>query len=313
MRFSHYGLKRLEIEARKRRVAAMVRRSGNDSVTLDEVTRVLAGDLLPPRRQAVQALTRRAAVLCEAARQFGRPGDRTTPETIVTYRTFMSESSTLWSRFVGRSRERMLEAHRGSVAVPTPVAWLYEWINEDELVAEDALLRTATLYWGLTLLYPYTTDMMAIDALVDHELRAGGVDRQGIFVIPDFEAGRDALHLSIWTRAADHEGDLTDFFEHFVSGLARSLSEHHRRLEGFQDAEDRLPWLMVRPPDELDRQIFDNVERLGSVRAQDILRELSDPPPLRTLQRRLQRLARDGLITKHGSRKFAFYRLTERS
>jgi hypothetical protein len=43
---------------------------------------------------------------------------------------------------------------------------------------------------------------------------------------------------------------------------------------------------MVRPPDELDRQVFDIIEKLGSARSQDILKELTDPPPLRTLQRR---------------------------
>jgi hypothetical protein len=68
---------------------------------------------------------------------------------------------------------------------------------------------------------------------------------------------------------------------------------------------------MVRPPDELDRQVFEIIERLGSARTRDILDAIDDPPPLRTLQRRLQRLCRDGLIRKNGARKYAYYRLAE--
>jgi phage repressor protein C with HTH and peptisase S24 domain len=34
--------------------------------------------------------------------------------------------------------------------------------------------------------------------------------------------------------------------------------------------------------------------------------------PLRTLQRRLQKLVHDGLLVKHGGRKDAFYRVAER-
>jgi hypothetical protein len=253
-------------------------------------------------------------VLCEGARQFSSRGDPTLPETFATYLSFLKDAGTLWSHFVGRSREQLLATYRGSVAVAAPVARLYEWIGDNELVAEEPILRAATLYWGLSILYPHDHERPAIDAVVDHELRAGHVGRHGLLVLPDYEFGESALRLSgITTSAADYRGDLTDYFEHFTFDLARTLVEHHRRLEGFQDDEDRLPWLMVRPPDELDRQIFDVIERLGSARSHDILSKLSDTPPLRTLQRRLQRLCRDGLVVKHGARKYAHYRLAERS
>jgi len=314
MRFSHYGHKRLEVEANRRRIAYIVIRAGHGSVTLDEVARVVAGDRLHPRRRLVQGFTRKAAVLCAGARQFGSRGDPTIPETFATYLSFLKDAATLWSRFVGRSKERLLEAYRGSVEVTPPVARLYEWIDGDELVAEEPILRAATLYWGLSILYPHDYERPAIDAVVDHELRAGHIDRHGLLVLPDYEFGESALRLgSITTSAADFRCDLTSYFEHFTFDLARTLVEHHRRLESFQDREDRLPWLMVRPPDELDRQIFDIIERFGSARTRDILAELSDPPPPRTLQRRLQRLCRDGLVVKHGARKYAHYRLAERA
>lgn len=312
MRFSHYGYKRLETQAHRRSVAYMVIRAGHGSVTLDEVTRVLAGDLLPPRRRLVQDFTRKAAVLCEAARQFGRPGEPTTPETVATYLDFLQHGTTLWSRFAGQSKERLIEMHRGSNEPPAAVGRLYDWINGDDLVAEEPVLRAATLYWGLSLLFRYDYERPAIDAVVDHELRAGGIDPHGLLVLPDSEFGESALHLGLTiTSAADYRGELTGYFEHFSFDLGRALAAHNEKLMTFQDSEDRLPWLMVRPPDELDRQVFEIIERRGSARAQEILAGISDPPPLRTLQRRLQRLCKDGLLTKHGARKFAFYRLAE--
>jgi len=314
LRFSHYGHKRMEVEANRRRIVYMVMRAGHGSVRLEDVSRVLAGDLLPPRRRPVEAAIRRAAVLCEAARQFGRPSDPSTAEMFATYLDFLKRGTTLWSRFAGQSKERLLEMHRGSAEPTSAVVQLYEWADEDDLVSDDPLLRAATLYWGLSILYPYDHERPAIDAIIDHELRAGSIDRHGLLVLLDLEFGESALCLGgIITDAADHRGDLTAYFEHFVLDLARVLAEHQKRLESFQDREDRLPWLMVRPPDELDRQIFDIIERFGSTRTQDILGELSDPPPLRTLQRRLQRLCKDGLIVKNGARKYAHYRLAERS
>lgn len=313
MRFSHYGCKRLEVEANRSRIAHMVTRAGHGNITLDEISRVLAGDLLPPRRCLVQDFTRKAAVLCEGARQFGSRGDPTIPETFTTYLSLLKDAATLWSHFVGRSKEQLLETYRGSVEVAAPVARLYEWVDSDELVAEDPILRAATFYWGLSILYPHDSERPAIDAVVDHELRAGRIDPHGLLVLMDFEFGESALRLGgIVTAAADDRGELTDYFEHFAFDLARTLVQHQQRLESFQDREDRLPWLMVRPPDELDRQLFDIIERFGSARTQDILGEISDPPPLRTLQRRLQRLCKDGLLVKHGARKYAYYRLSER-
>ena len=149
--------------------------------------------------------------------------------------------------------------------------------------------------------------------MVDHELRAGGIDRHGLLVLRGTEHGTRALHWGSVNMAEADRGDLTQYFETFASHLANALVELRDRLRARQDDEERLPWLTMRPPDELDRQIFEIIDQLGSARTSQIIEQLDDPPPLRTIQRRLQKLCSSGLITKHGSRRNAFYRLTERS
>lgn len=312
MRFSYYGQKRLETQAQKKRIAYMAIRAGHGIVTLDEVTRVLAGDQLHPRRKSVQEFVRKAAVLCEAARQFGYPGEPTTPEFFVTYLDFLKRGNTLWSRFVSQSKERLLKKNRRPITPPVPVVELYKWINGDALVANDPILRTATLYWGLSLLYPQFYDLSAIDAIMDHELRTGFINLHGLMLFPNSELGQPALALAPSLNLSDDDFcDLTSYFESFTLDLNHALTEHNKTLKALIDSEDGLPWLMVRPPDELDRQIFEIIERQGSARSQEILASIPNPPPLRTLQRRLQRLCRDGLLAKQGARKFAFYRIAE--
>ena len=310
MRFSHYGYKRLQTEAHQRRVAYGIMRAGHTGVTLDDVNRILAGDVLPPRKRSVETMGRKVAVLMEAAR--GVASEPSSPSFFATYLDFLAEGTALWSRFVGQRKEKLLENHLASAKANESVSLLYQWMNDDELLATEPILRAATLYWGLTIIYPQTLQLPAIDAVVLHELLAGAIDQRGLLVLLDSEPGMQALRLDGGIPSkADHLGDLTRYFEQFTMEIARALVDLKNKLDSFQDQEDRLPWPMVSPPDELDRQIFDIIEKLGSARSQDILKELSEPPPLRTLQRRLQRLTKEGLVAKHGSRKFAYYRLAE--
>jgi hypothetical protein len=311
-RFSHYGYKRLETDAQKRRIGYGVMRAGKYDVEFEEVARVLAGDILPRRKQQMAATIRRVAVLADAVQHFGEKKEKSTPELFHTYLDFLARGETLWHRFVGQPKHRLLDAHRASVTVSDQTACLYNWINNDELVSDDPFLRAATLYWGLSIPYSHPYELPAVDAIVEHELRAGFIDSHGLLVFGDSEFGESCQHLGgRTTGAADHEGRLTSFFEHYTFEIARALTHLDTRLGDYQDQEDRLPWLMVRPPDELDRQIFEVIEKFGKARSQDILAALTDPPPLRTLQRRLQRLAKEGLVAKYGSRKFAYYRLAE--
>ena len=317
MRLSHFGLKRLETEARKIRIAQLVARSGT-TVRLDEISPVLAGAVLPPRKHIVMTRIRQAAVLCEAARYYSQRGSLTTPETCATYADFarhgQDHAATLWSQFVGRPRDRLLELHRGSIPVAEPVRQLYEWIDADDLVSDNGLLRAAVLHWGLSILFPHDAVRPAIDAVIDHELRASRIDPHGLLVLPESPRGEAALSLRRdVVRKADDDGDLTEVIEHFAHHVGLALSDLRQQLERYHDKEDRLPWLMVRPPDELDRRIFEAVERSGSLTSPGILAALPEPrPPLRTLQRRLQRLVHDGLLVKHGARKDAYYRIAER-
>jgi len=317
MRLSHFGLKRLEAEARKLRIAQLVARSGS-RVNLDEIAPVLAGAVLPPRKRIVMTRIRQAAVLCEAARYYSERGDRTRPETFAAYLDFAlhghDHPAMLWSQFVGRPREKLLELHRGSIPVPESVGRLYDWVEADDLVSENGLLRAAVLHWGLSIAFPHDSERPAIDAVIDHELRADRFDPHGLLVLAESERGEEALSLTRdVVKTADWTGDATTAIEHFAFHAALALSDLRLRLKRYHDKEDRLPWLMVRPPDELDRRIFEAVEHGGSLTSPGILSALPEPrPPLRTLQRRLQRLVHDGLLNKHGARKDAHYRIAER-
>lgn len=320
LRFSYYGRKRLQTEADRLRIANLVAGSGQ-SVKLDEVTHVLASDLLPPRRRIAQEYIRRAAILLTAVERYSDQRAPSTPETFTAYLDLVRRGSdtgaTSWAKFAGQRRDKLLELHRGSVKVAAPVKELYDWLSKDELLAGEPLLRTTVLYWGLTRQHQATIDRMATSAAVAHELRAGGLDPHGLFVLDENEHGRQAQAL--WNgalplaRHARLHGDLTPMLEHFAHHVALALSELWQRLERHQDQEDRLPWLMLRPPDEIDRLIFEAVEKRGSATSSAILGDLPIPrPPLRTLQRRLKRLVHEGLLAKLGNRKDAFYRVSKR-
>ena len=73
----------------------------------------------------------------------------------------------------------------------------------------------------------------------------------------------------------------------------------YREIAGY--GGDSLPWSRVAGRDR-------------TLVLEDNLEALPDPkPPLRTLQRRLQKLVHEGLLLKHGTRKDAFYQVGERT
>ncbi len=311
LRLSYYNLRKLQIEARHERITWMVNASGH-SITMEEVARVVAGDLLPRRRSGAMEWTRRASLLCDAVDRGSEWGRSTTPEICSTYMELAQRGDSSWVRHVGSPRTAAMEIPRDVVDVPEQIRRVCEWIDEDDLVSDEPVLRAATLNWALTAIYP-TSKLLGIDAVVDHELRAGSIDKHGLLVLRGTGQGTSALHWGSVNMAEADRGDLTPYFETFANRLADALVELRDRLRARQDDEERLPWLTMRPPDELDRQIFEAVESLGSALARQILDQINDPPPLRTLQRRLHKLCTNGLITKHGGRRDAFYRLTERS
>ncbi|MEZ4233306.1 MAG: Lrp/AsnC family transcriptional regulator [Polyangiaceae bacterium] len=105
---------------------------------------------------------------------------------------------------------------------------------------------------------------------------------------------RGALGAGCLRPGAKTTGDLTRYFEFFASAVGDGMSDIARDLEGRQETEQRRPWMTVRPPDQLDRQIFDAVQRLGSATIQQLLGAVHEPPPLRTVQRRLKKLCDKG-------------------
>jgi hypothetical protein len=319
LKFGYYTQKRLEAQALRTRAGELVDAVGQRA-TPEEVAHVLAGNILPPRRAQVQLLIRRAAILSESIGPLSAHDAVSTPEAFAVYREIAGYGgdSIPWSRFAGRDRTLLLEDYRER-AKPTPeVVRIYEWLGVDDLLAKEGLLRAAFLQWALHMACRINiSDSLAIATVVAHELRAGGFDHHGLFILSVHEHGREALTfggamgLSAQARVT---GDLTPMLEFFACEVGLALSAHERKLEGVSDTEDRLPWRVVAPPDEMDRRILEAVEKRGSATSPVILEALPDPkPPLRTLQRRLQKLAHDGLLVKHGTRKDAFYQVGERT
>jgi hypothetical protein len=319
MRFSYYGRKRLEAEAKRARISEFVLATGHRAQP-DEIDHVLAGDLLPPTRRRVQDLIRRAALLVEAVEQYAQKLEGSTATTFAAYYDLACEAqetgATSWSKFAGQDRRRLLDLHHGRVQPDPTVAKLYAWLAADPFLCDQRLLRAAVLYWALSESPPTAFAHMAVRATLAHELRAGRLDGRGLFAMEEHEGGREALAIRRGINVAAkalYTGDLTPLLDHFSYEVGRGLSSCGLRLEKRQDTDDRLPWMMLRPPDEMDRKIFETIERRGSAKSAVILEALPEPrPPLRTLQRRLQKLAHDGLLVKHGSRKDAFYRVSER-
>lgn len=318
-RFSYYGLQRLEAQAQRARIASFCASAGHP-VQEGEVAHVVAGDILPPRRRAAQDIIRRATVLVDAVAQYGERHEASAPDTCAAYLDLAARGdearTTSWSKFAGRERSRLLELHRSSANTDPRMEKLYAWLAKDDLLSGEPVLRAAVLYWALSELPIRGVACMGIDAVVAHELWAGRIDWHGLFVISEYEPGEEALAMrrgiNVATKAM-MSGDVTGVLEHFTSNVWRALAECAARLRRHQDTEDRLPWMMLRPPDEMDRLIFEAVGKHGSATSPTILAALPEPrPPLRTLQRRLQKLVRDGLLVKHGSRKDAFYRVAER-
>lgn len=319
MRFSYYGLKRIEAEATRARIADLCARVGH-RVQRDEVAHVVAGDILPPRRRTKQDIIRRATILVDAVNRYGERHEASTPQTCAAYLDLAARGdkagTTAWSKFAGREHGRLLELHRSSVKTDPRMEKLYSWLAEDDLLSREPLLRAAVLYWALSEMQILGLARMGIDAVVAHELRAGDLDPHGLFVVTLYGHGREALALrqggNVATKAVV-SGDLTGVLEHFLHHVSLALADCAAHLQRHQDNDDRLPWMMLRPPDEMDRLIFEAVEKHGSATSPTVLAVLPEPrPPLRTLQRRLHKLVHGGLLVKHGGRKDAFYRVAER-
>jgi Fic family protein len=106
-------------------------------------------------------------------------------------------------------------------------------------------------------------------------------------------------------------GDVTAPLEEFASDFARSQTESLRHMSRFASELHHLPPAVLSTPDEIDQALFDAVRTLGHPTTRELLGILPSPPPLRTVQRRLQGLVKRGLLEKTGARKDARYRFAE--
>jgi hypothetical protein len=320
LRFSHFSLKRMQQATEWARIESIVGHMGR-TVWGGQVAHVLAGDSLPPIRRATEGLIRRAGVLMAAVDHYCRDGKPTTPAVFCAYLGIagggLAHRTPRWASVTGQRRDQLLDLHRDAVRVDPWVARLYSALERNDYLSAEPLMRTAVLFWMLADRHRHSVDRMALTALLGHELRAGGLDPLRLLQLSGNEHGREAQAL--WGAAspaprARQDADMTPVLEHFAHHVGLALSGLCSRLGDKQEVEQSLPWLMHRPPDESDRLIFEAVERRGSTTSAAIRDDLPVPRlPLRTLQRRLKRLVHEGLLEKVGSRKDAFYRLSERA
>ncbi|MCU0690069.1 MAG: hypothetical protein MUF54_01580 [Polyangiaceae bacterium] len=314
---SYYRRKELEARARRLRILWVVGWR-YVSVKPEEVEAVLNGARLVERREPIAEAIRRAAIVEDALAHFATEihGDpRLTPELATAYEraglAMPGFNTGRWMEFNTRERARVLDLHRGSIEVPPAVRALFEWADADPLVSTSTVLRAATIFWGLTLLCP---TWRGVSVVLHHELRVGRVDPHGLLMLTEAsEAQRELLTTPARTMAAADEGNLTTYFERFAYALARVLSERLRELGRVQDTESYLPWKVIAPPDALDAHVYEAVERLGQAGSAAIVEALGrNAAPLRTVQRRLQKLVSDGVLSKRGARKNAIYKLAGR-
>jgi len=322
---SYYRQREMAARAKRLRIHALVQERHPD-LTFEEVDAVLRGARLSAgRARAGEAIDR--AVLGEDAFAYytatTTASRRLTATTAMVYLQCGTGSQlpgtrpppgSLWSKaprwrlFTPREQGRLLEVQRTSIELSPPVRSIFEWAEADPLVSTSPVLRAATVFWAMTLLHP---EWRAVGTLVRHELCAGGLDPEGLLVLSGESSSEQSLFDASAGRMLDADGgDLTRYFEAFASDLAKAVGERLRELGRVRDNEEHLPWQVVAPPDELDARLYEVVERLGQAGSASIVAALGEPaPPLRTVQRRLQKLVADGALVKRGARKNAVYSL----
>lgn len=308
-------LRRVDLEAEARRARILGRTAHEySSVSAREVDAVLAGAVLAPRRRGIMDRIRGAAIVEDALDRYAIRDAYLTAAHARAYAEALtarfSASSRVWSAFSGRQRRHLLDLVARS-AEPTPeLSRVLSWVDADDLGASSAVLRSATTYWGMSLLGWYD----AAEVGVHHQLRAGGYDPHGLVIGPR-SAPRmlEVLDRTPETMDLADGGDFTALFERFAARYESLVHGRLLELGRVRDIEAHLPWTIVAPPDALDARLVELVERRGQVGSAEIEKALGrDAPPLRTLQRRLGKLVAGGTIGRRGSRKTALYIAAER-
>ncbi len=322
---SYYRKKELAARAKRMRILWNV--SGfHRSVKPEEVDAVLRGARLVGKRRPTGDAIERAVLVEDALAHyttFTVHDRRLTPEVTMAYHFCSSEVPGIrrardgkvrtmpnWKLFSPRERAKLLDLQREQTPVPPDVKAIFEWVDQDPLVSKSAVLRAATVYWAMTRLIP---SWQSATVLLHHELRVGGIDANGLLMLTEARVAQHELfNIPACQTQGAEAGDLTKYFEEFAFALLTVLSELLEQLGRVQNNETHLPWQLVAPPDELDARLYDVVEQLGQVGSAAILEALgAAAPPLRTVQRRLQKLVGDGVLLKRGGRKNATYSLAD--
>jgi hypothetical protein len=323
---SYYRQK--EVAARAKRMRILWNVSGlHRSVKPEEVEAVLRGARLVGKRRPTGDAIERAALVEDALAHytaFTVDDRRLTPEVTMAYHFCSSEIPGIqrprratirtmpnWKLFSPRERAKLLDLQREQSPVPPEVKAIFEWVDQDPLASKSAVLRAATVYWAMTRLIP---SWQSASVLLHHELRVGGIDANGLLMLTEATvAQHELLNIPACRTGGAEAGVLTTYFEEFSSALLSVLWERLEQLGRVQNNEAHLPWKVVAPPDELDARLYEVIERLGQAGSAVILEALgAGAPPLRTVQRRLQRLVGDGVLTKRGGRKNAVYAVAGR-
>jgi hypothetical protein len=273
---------------------------GAAHVTAEDVERVVNRRPLPPERFFLRALIPRVSSLLDAARHWGEQGQRSTPATYQTLRAFLQADPSAPSV----SLALPLPASQPGVLPPDArLVQFYEFLDHDDLLGGEHVLRAAALGYGLQEEVPATReDMPAIYATVLQELTAGGFDPHAILLLRRAEDPRhDPLLLRL---VAFH--NLTFWFETFCELLHGCLQASRERLEQISLAPSPLQPAALDP---LEESILAALSRLGHASTPELLAALPPPAPgERTVQRRLSSLLGRSLILKEGTRRNARYR-----
>jgi len=318
-----------ELAARAKRMRILWNASGiRSDITEDEVETVQRGVRLPEKRSSAAEMITRAMLVEEALAHFtaGGAGDRRlTPEVAEVYRRCSwggapgtrppqrgTHGAANWKLFSPRERAKLLDTQRARAEVRPEVKAIFDWADQDPLVSKSPVLRAATAFWGLTLLDP---SWHSVSVVLHHELRIGNVDPHGLLMLTEATVAQHELLTTPAHRMVTADaGDLTGYFESFAWSLALVLDELLEQLGPVQHNEGFLPWRVAAPADELDARLYDVLDRLNQAGSAAIGAALgADAPPLRTLQRRLQKLVAEGVLAKRGARKNAVYVLADRA
>ena len=245
---SYYRRKELEARAKLMRIIWVVGGSFR-SVKLEEVEAVLGGARLVEKREPIAEAIRRAAIVEDALAHYstarGSSDNRLTPELAMAYERASQGTSSLrearWLAYSMRERGKLLDLNKDATKVPPSVKAMFDWTNQDPLVSKSAVLRAATFYWGLKLLYPA---WRSVSVVLHHELRAGRVDANGLLMLTEATvAQHELLDTARINLLETDEGDLTKYFELFTSALLRVLWERLEALGRVRDNEEHLPWI----------------------------------------------------------------------